>query len=217
MSEKRLYRSRSEKLLFGVTAGLADYFETDPTIVRLVFVLLCFLGGIGIVLYIALVIVMPEEPAGRQETTSADSTSGAEEFSERISETAREIGDRARKLSEEARAAFESAGDSASTDAQSAGQRVADAANDIAQRAGQLGEEVGSSIEANAGQVPSKRAGSRRPRQLIGMLLLLLGFIFLMDNLRLLWWWNWDWVWPMAIIGVGLFLLINNARKRGER
>lgn len=219
MTEKRLYRSRNEKLLFGVTAGLGDYFETDPTIVRLVFVLLCFLGGVGIILYIALVIVMPEEPAGRQEATPADSTSGAEEFSERISETAREIGDRARKLSEEARAVFESAGDSTSTDAQNAGKRVADAANDLAQRAGQLGREVGSSIgaEANAEQVPSKRAGSRRPRQLIGLVLLFIGFVFLMDNLRLLWWWNWDWVWPMILVGIGLFLLINNARRRGEQ
>ena len=219
MSEKRLYRSRNEKLLFGVTAGLGDYFETDPTIVRLVFVLLCFLGGVGIILYIALVIVMPEEPADRQDTTSTDSTSGAEEFGERISETARELGERARQLSEEARAAFESAGDSTSTDARNAGQRVADAANELAQQAGQLGKEVGSSIgtETHDEPGPSKRAGSRQPRQLIGLVLLFIGFVFLMDNLSLLWWWNWDWVWPMILVGIGLFLLINNARRRGEQ
>lgn len=220
MSEKRLYRSRSEKMLFGVTAGLGDYFETDPTIVRLVFVLLCFLGGIGIILYIALVIVMPEEPASGQESTLASTTSGAEEFSEQISETARELGERARKLSQEARDAFTSAEESTSADAESAGRRVADAADDIAQRAGELGKEVSTSVrtEEDAATAPSSpSAGRQRPRQLIGLILVLIGGIFLLDNLRLLWWWNWDWIWPMVIIGVGLFLLVNNARSKGRR
>ena len=220
MPEKRLCRSRSEKMLFGVTAGLGDYFETDPTIVRLVFVLLCFLGGVGIILYIALVIVMPEEPATTSESTHSGSASSGGDVSERISETARELGERARKLSEEAREAFNSAGEWASTDAESAGQRVADTANDIAERAGRLGEELGSSARAGANAVttsarPSR--GRRRPRQLIGLLLLLIGMIFLLDNLSLLLWWSWDWAWPMIIIGVGLYLFINNARSRGER
>ena len=209
MPEKRLYRSRSEKMLFGVTAGLGDYFETDPTIVRLVFVLLCFLGGAGILLYIALAILMPEEPA-----------TGTGELSERISETAREIGERARKLGEEANAAFTSAGESASADGESIGQRVADAAQDVAQRAEQLGEEVRSSVRADetSPTAPSRPSGGRRrPRQLIGLVLLLLGAIFLLDNLGLFWWWNWDWMWPMVIIGIGLFLLANNARSKGER
>ena len=220
MPEKRLYRSRSEKMLFGVTAGLGDYFETDPTIVRLVFVLLCFLGGAGILLYIALAIMMPEEPATTPESTIANSASGAGEFSERISETAREIGERARKLGEEANAAFSSAGESASAEGENIGQRVADAAKDVAQRAEQLGEEVRSSVRAEetAPTAPSRPSGGRRrPRQLIGLVLLLLGAIFLLDNLGLFWWWNWDWMWPMVIIGLGLFLLANNARSKGER
>ncbi len=220
MPERRLYRSRNEKMLFGVTAGLGDYFETDPTIVRLVFVLLCFLGGVGIVLYIALAILMPEEPAPGSDSAIPKSTSGAEEFSERVSETARELGERARKLGEEARAAFKPEGESASTDFQSAGQRVANAADDIAEKAGQLGKEVGSSVRAETDPktAPSKTpAKSRRPRQLVGLFLLLLGFIFLLDNLSLLWWWNWDWAWPLIVIGIGVFLLLNNAKSRGKR
>ena len=101
MPEKRLYRSRSEKMLFGVTAGLGDYFETDPTIVRLVFVLLCFLGGAGILLYIALAIIMPEEPATTPESTIANSASGAGELSEqsrrRLAKSASGLGSSARK------------------------------------------------------------------------------------------------------------------------
>ena len=57
--EKRLQRSRTEKMIGGVCGGLAEYFTVDPTIVRMLWVLLTLLGGAGILLYVALWVIMP--------------------------------------------------------------------------------------------------------------------------------------------------------------
>jgi phage shock protein C len=62
MEPKRLYRSRKEQMVAGICGGIAEYFAVDPTIVRLVFVLLALLGGPGLLIYIVLWIVIPEEP-----------------------------------------------------------------------------------------------------------------------------------------------------------
>ncbi|UCH66785.1 MAG: PspC domain-containing protein [Ignavibacterium sp.] len=62
MSSKRLYRNRIDSMIGGVCGGLAKYFDIDPTIVRVLFVVSIFLGGGGILAYIILWIVVPEEP-----------------------------------------------------------------------------------------------------------------------------------------------------------
>ena len=59
---KKLYRSARERMLGGVAAGVADYFDVDPTIVRLVFVLSIFAGGAGIIAYIIMWIIVPQGP-----------------------------------------------------------------------------------------------------------------------------------------------------------
>ena len=61
MNEKRLMRSTSERMIAGVSGGLASYFNMDPTLVRLIFVLLALAGGPGILIYLILWVVMPEE------------------------------------------------------------------------------------------------------------------------------------------------------------
>jgi phage shock protein PspC (stress-responsive transcriptional regulator) len=58
----RLYRSRQERVLFGVAGGVADWLDVDPALVRIVFALLVFAGGIGFFLYLVMAIVVPEEP-----------------------------------------------------------------------------------------------------------------------------------------------------------
>ncbi len=60
--EKRLQRSRTEKMLGGVCGGLAAYFGIDPTLVRVLWVAMTLVVGIGILLYIILWLVMPLEP-----------------------------------------------------------------------------------------------------------------------------------------------------------
>ena len=57
---KRLYKSRDNRMLAGVCGGVADYFSIDPTLVRLGWILFCALGGSGILAYIIAAIVIPE-------------------------------------------------------------------------------------------------------------------------------------------------------------
>lgn len=64
MSEnvKRLYRSRSERMLGGVCSGLGAYFGIDSTLVRLIYIVLTFLLPFFILIYLVLWIVIPQEP-----------------------------------------------------------------------------------------------------------------------------------------------------------
>jgi len=62
MNNKRLMRSRDDRMLFGVCAGLAQYLGIDPVIVRLLAVLLTLWNGVGLLIYLVLAIVVPQEP-----------------------------------------------------------------------------------------------------------------------------------------------------------
>lgn len=62
MNNKRLTRSLNDRMLAGICAGLANYMEMDPTVIRLIFVLLFFVTGPGILLaYLIMAIVIPNE------------------------------------------------------------------------------------------------------------------------------------------------------------
>jgi phage shock protein PspC (stress-responsive transcriptional regulator) len=56
-----LYRSSKDTMIGGVAAGLAEYLKIDPTIIRLLFVLMVVVGGSGVLLYIILWIVLPSD------------------------------------------------------------------------------------------------------------------------------------------------------------
>jgi len=62
---RRLYRCRENRVLAGVAAGVAEFFDLDPTLVRVVWFLSIFAGGLGILVYIGLAIIVPLEPAGQ--------------------------------------------------------------------------------------------------------------------------------------------------------
>jgi phage shock protein C len=59
---KKLTRSRTDRMIAGVCGGLAEYFDLDPVIVRLVFALFTLAGGAGPLIYLILWIIMPLEP-----------------------------------------------------------------------------------------------------------------------------------------------------------
>lgn len=59
---RRLYRSRSDKELGGVCGGLAEYFQLDPSLIRLAWIIFAVLGGSGVLAYILAWIVIPEQP-----------------------------------------------------------------------------------------------------------------------------------------------------------
>ncbi|TET34270.1 MAG: PspC domain-containing protein [Anaerolineales bacterium] len=59
---KKLYRSNDQRMLGGVCGGLGEYFNTDPTIVRLLFVAFALVAGGGLLLYLILWLLIPQEP-----------------------------------------------------------------------------------------------------------------------------------------------------------
>ncbi len=72
---KRLYKSRQNKVIDGVCGGIGEYFEVDPTIVRIFWVFLTLLGGSGLFLYIIAMVIMPvnrdDAAAGQSPSSSA--------------------------------------------------------------------------------------------------------------------------------------------------
>ncbi len=60
---RKLYKSRRDRMIDGVCGGIAEYFGVDPTIIRVVWVLITLMGGTGFILYIAGMIIIPTNPA----------------------------------------------------------------------------------------------------------------------------------------------------------
>lgn len=60
--ERRLYRSKKNRMIAGVCGGIAEYLNIDPAIVRLIMALLVLANGLGIILYILALIIIPQNP-----------------------------------------------------------------------------------------------------------------------------------------------------------
>ena len=68
---KRLYRSKTERLLGGVCGGIGQYYDTDPNLIRILWVVLTLLSvGIGVIAYIVAWIIIPEELEERADIVS---------------------------------------------------------------------------------------------------------------------------------------------------
>jgi phage shock protein PspC (stress-responsive transcriptional regulator) len=60
--DKRLYRSKDQRMIWGICGGIGQYFDIDPTIVRVIWVVSLFFGGFGLLAYVILRFVIPLEP-----------------------------------------------------------------------------------------------------------------------------------------------------------
>lgn len=69
---RRLYRCRENRVLAGVASGVAEYFNLDPTPVRVVWFLSIFFGGFSLLVYVGLAIIIPLEPASGVDAHAAD-------------------------------------------------------------------------------------------------------------------------------------------------
>ncbi len=86
---KRLYKSSNDKVLAGVCGGIGEYFDVDPVLIRILWVVSAFFGGVGVLAYIIAAIIMPaKEDFDRQETygstyrrTNTSGTAGTSGFS----------------------------------------------------------------------------------------------------------------------------------------
>jgi phage shock protein C len=59
--QKRLLRSRTERMVAGVCGGLGEYLDMDPTVVRVLWVLISLLAGVGVLLYLIMWVIVPLE------------------------------------------------------------------------------------------------------------------------------------------------------------
>jgi phage shock protein C len=85
VAEKRLYRSCKNKVFGGVAAGLAEYFDFDPSPVRLIFLLIAVTTGFGVLLYLAAWAIIPIDP------TCDTKKTGSEEIKEQAEKVASDI------------------------------------------------------------------------------------------------------------------------------
>jgi phage shock protein PspC (stress-responsive transcriptional regulator) len=91
--EKRLKRSKKNRVFLGVLGGIAEYLELDPTIIRVLFILLCLIEPVFILAYFLMAIVMPEEE--REAVT-------AEKIPEKVEKLAEEAGEKVEELTKKA-------------------------------------------------------------------------------------------------------------------
>jgi phage shock protein C len=84
---KRLYRSDTDKIIFGVCGGLGEYMEIDPLIIRIIFIALTLAGGSGILIYLVLAILIPQKGTSK----SANKQTVKEETGERAQNLATEL------------------------------------------------------------------------------------------------------------------------------
>lgn len=90
MNGKRIYRSRTDRIVAGVASGLAEYLNIDPLFVRLAFLLLALANGLGILLYLVLWLLLPTpdsvaaDPREQVRENVAEMRASAERLVERI-------------------------------------------------------------------------------------------------------------------------------------
>ena len=85
----RLYRSRDDRMLAGVAAGVAETLDADPSLIRIAWALLAiFTGGIAFVVYIVMAIVVPEAPAGWEATAPPGPPAGSPPWPNPVETTA---------------------------------------------------------------------------------------------------------------------------------
>ncbi|PJE60095.1 MAG: hypothetical protein COU85_00095 [Candidatus Portnoybacteria bacterium CG10_big_fil_rev_8_21_14_0_10_44_7] len=143
---KKLYKSKTDKIIFGVAGGLGEYFEFDPVLVRAVFILLALINGLGVLLYIILAVIMPRH--------------GGEEP---------EINRR---------------------------QKAKDFVRDLGREAENLAQKT---------KKNRKWLGSRR--NIIGVIIILIGVIALLNQVVPWHWISWNWLFALAVIVVGLVII----------
>lgn len=93
---KKLHRIKKDSIFAGVSTGLAEYFGIDPVIFRAIFIILTLANGIGILIYLALVVIIPQNP--REEKIEFIDENKVQEIAKEIKEKSEDI---ARKIKEE--------------------------------------------------------------------------------------------------------------------
>lgn len=106
--DQKIYRSSSDYIIAGVCGGLGRYFDIDPTLVRLIFILLAIAGGSGLIIYIILAIIIPKEAEGKAMALGRPRRNKvmAEDVGDRIKNAVEDVRDEVRDRVDRDRGAF---------------------------------------------------------------------------------------------------------------
>jgi phage shock protein PspC (stress-responsive transcriptional regulator) len=200
----RLFRSRDDRMIAGVAGGLAELWDADPSLVRIGWALLAvFTGGIALVVYIVMAIVVPEEDdprawGGRSTAWSAPSgTPGDATGAAPAGSAAAPFGSPAFTDSPAGSAATGPSGVPPAADWH---QTRADARE--------------MRREARAARRAARGANGRSGAVIIGVLFILVGVWYLVrEYLPTV---DWDWFWPLVLVGVGVLVLVLAVRPRSD-
>jgi len=91
---KKLYRSQKDRILFGVCGGLGSYFKIDSNIFRILFIASAFISGVGVLIYAALVLFIPNEAGKRIEENKFEEV---KEFKKKAEEKIQDIAQEIKK------------------------------------------------------------------------------------------------------------------------
>ena len=180
----RLYRSTSDSTLGGVAAGLGAYFNIDPTIIRIVFLLLTlFTGGGFLVVYLALWLLIP----------AAGST--ATEANQVIHENVNELGAKFRGFA----APRSTSGSGNPTGGQAT----------MTSNGNPVDGNPGAEPNMAQAQLPPSGSAATRPRQGVSpQVLIWIGLFFLLVNLGVFRGIHWAMWWPLLLVGLGALMIM---------
>ena len=185
IQDSKLYRSRTDRIIFGVAGGVADYFHFDATIIRIIFILLAF-NGFGIIIYLILALVIPLEPApGQPGYQSAGQPSGQSQS-----------------------ASSDSSGP-ATGEPFFREEKVREFAHDVGAKAKEMAEEFRASRHWESINAEEPRQGMRN---ILGLIIVFFGILLLLKEIFpfIFGWFGWGMLWPLLFIFLGLVLLIKH-------
>lgn len=206
--QPRLTRSTTESMVAGVAGGLAEYFNIDPVIVRLIFVLVTLTSGLGIPVYMVLWIIMPKASTANPQTFQQ----GLEQFGQEASRFGQEFGQEAARLSREVMVGQRRGGQSQARSGGMAGGAAAPpqpeyrfdplTGQPIDPSAPSTGQTVNlGTPPADLPVAPARRAG--RNWSTLGMILIGIGGLIFLENIGL----ELSFVFPVLLIVAGVILL----------
>lgn len=192
--KKKLYRSRKDRVIGGVCGGIAEYFDIDSTLIRLLFVAILFAEGAGLLAYIIAWIVIPERSMSASKTKNNEN-GGSEASGKSNSE------DESQQLKEEH--------DKEIVEAEA--KKKYDEDNN-AHDAHEIGEEDSIDAAEKSGENSSENSYKKNKndsQKILGLILLVVGGIFLID----IWLPRFYWrrFWPVLIIIIGISILYRGA------
>jgi phage shock protein C len=184
--QRRLYRSEQNRMVAGVCGGLAAYFDVDPTLVRIAFVLLALLHGLGLLLYLVMALLTPRESALEHVPPAV------------VRDNAGEYAGAAQAAAAGVREAFAGRGGSQPPPPPPGSSPPAPSAD---------GEGSGAPPPAASVAPPSAARARGRGGLVVGGVLIGLGMLFLAHNLG--WFWiDWGTYWPVILILIGIALIV---------